>query len=322
MRKWVAAALLIVGAMSVPLTAQVVGAQAPDAQGWWWLYKQAELPADPKSLVPQFPGTPELPSPASVPADGLYVAGGAQGPEGISALSWVIPEGASADTLTLTAATPLTPTTSIRICANNASWQPVQGGRWSSKPLFQCATDAPVGVVPADGTKITFSLGKLGQQRLIDVSLVPSDAAVFQANFNKPDKTALTVIPGASADSSAGGTGAGVLGSTGEPNSLNRAVGDSSFMPALTPFLQPSGDESAGAAPIVDFAQGQQQQQLQPSAAAPTTVAATSPKDNLETFGIFGLIALAALFSRFRNQPAHEPKSLVNFGKGREAEVS
>jgi hypothetical protein len=39
----------------------------------------------------------------------------------------------------------------------------------------------------------------------------------------------------------------------------------------------------------------------------------------MQTFGMFGLFALAVLFTRFRGQEAHEPKSLVRFGK-RDAE--
>jgi hypothetical protein len=302
-RKWIAAALLLIGAITIPSETSI--AQAPDAQGWWWQYRQVELPADPKALVPQFPDTPELPPPASVPEDGLYVAGQATGPEAISALSYVLPEGASADTLTLISAAPLTPTTAIRLCPTNTAWQPVQAGRWVSKPLYQCAADAPVGVVPTDGSKITFTLGKLGQSRLIDIALVPVEQSVFQANFNKPDAKSLNVVPGASSDTSGAGTGSGVLSSGNESNSINSALADPSYTETLAPYLTASGDPQAGLAPTVDFPQ-------QP----PSPVAATTPaRDRLENFAIFGLIALAALFSRFRNQPAREPRSLVNFGK-------
>ncbi len=318
MRRFIAAVLLVAGATSIPLTASigVAGAQAPDAQGWWWLYRQPELPADPKALAPAFPDTPEVPPPASVPADGLYVAGSAAGPEAISALAWVIPEGASADTLTLVAAAPLTPTTKVLLCPTNISWQPTQAGRWSSKPGYVCAADAPVGEIPTDGSKITFKLGKLGQSQLIDVALVSADTAVFQANFNKPDKASLHVIPGATADVSAGGTGADVLGSSTAPGSLGAAINDPSYVPQLAPYLQqaPNADQQAiGAAPVVNF----------PQVVSGTPAAAAAPvKDNLGTFGIFGLIAVAAMFSRYRGQTTREPKSLVNFGKTAESDIS
>ncbi len=308
MRKWIAGLLLLMGAISLPATTSV--AQAPDGQGWWWQYKEIELPADPKALVPQYPGLPELPPPASVPEDGLYVAGNPTGPEAISALAWVIPEGASADTLTLIAAAPLTPTTEIRLCPTNASWQPVQAGRWASKPLYQCPADAPVGVVPTDGSKITFTLGKLGQSQLIDIVLAPVDQSAFQANFNKPDAKSLNVIPGATGDTTGAGAGSGVLGTSNEPNSINYALTDPAYVPELAPYLnQPPADQALGTAPTINY----------PQQAAP--VAATSPaKDRLENFAVFGLIALAALFSRFRGTPAREPQSLVKFGKHDEAE--
>jgi hypothetical protein len=308
MRKLIAGVLLVIGAMTIPLTsATQVAAQAPDQQAWWWQYREPQLPADPKTVVPQF-NPPQVPPPASVPEDGLYVAGQATGPEAISALSFVIPEGASAKTLTLVAAAPLTPTTTIRLCPTNTPWQPIQAGAWSSKPIYTCAADAPVGVVPTDGSKVTFTLGALGNQQLIDVALVPTDQSVFQANFNKPDKNALEVAPGATADvSSAVGTGSGVLGTSNEYTSVNSGVSDPSYLPALSDSLQPLPDQSIGTAPVLNYAQ--------PNGNV-TPVAQTAPvKDNLQNFGFFGLLALAVLYTRFRGQPDHEPVSFVNFGK-------
>jgi hypothetical protein len=309
MRKFLAAALLVIGAMTIPLTTTttLVAAQAPDQQAWWWQYRELPLPADPKTVVPQY-SPPQVPPPASVPEDGLYVAGQASGPEAIAAVSFVIPEGAAAKTLTLVAAAPLPPTTTIRLCPTNTPWQPVQAGAWSSKPIYTCAADAPVGVVPTDGAKVTFTLGALGNQQLIDVALVPTDQSVFQANFNKPDKNALEVQAGASADvSSSVGTGSGVLGTSNEYTSLNSAVNDPSYLPALSDSLQPLPEQGIGGAPTLDYAQ--------PGGTATPVVRAAATKDNLQNFGFFGLLALAVLFTRFRNQPDHEPKSLVNFGK-------
>lgn len=316
MRKWFAAIVLVLGAVAVPLNAPDAASapQAPDAQGWWWRYRVPELPVDPKPLVPVFPDLPEVPPPPTVPADGLYVSSTPAGNDAVAALTWVLPEGSTADTLTLTPTTPLPPTTAIRACLANSTWQPVQAGRWSSRPQYACQADSPLGVVPTDGSVISFKLGALGQSRLVDLVLVPDAQSVVQATFSKPDKTALNIVPGAAAEtSSASGTGADVLGSTQQPNSLNNSLGGSSFASGLTPYLQPGQDATIGAAPVIDF--------QQPQALAPVATA-TREKDTLETFGIFGLIALAALFSRFRAQPTREPKSLVNFGKSREADVS
>jgi hypothetical protein len=184
----------------------------------------------------------------------------------------------------------------------------VQAGTWSGKPIYTCAPDAPVGVVPTDGSKVTFTLGALGNQQLIDVALVPTEQSVFQANFNKPGKDALTVEAGASADvSSSVGTGSGVLGTNDEYTSVNSALGDPSYLPALSDSLQPAPDQSLGGAPTLNYAQ--------PSTNVQPVAQTAKVKDNLQNFGFFGLLALAVLFTRFRNQPDHEPKSLVNFGK-------
>jgi hypothetical protein len=306
-RRAISAALLVLAVVTIPLTTSMADAQKPDQQAWWWLYRQPELPADPKAVVPQFPDTPELPPPASVPEDGLYVAATPAGVEAISALSFVIPEDASAPTLTLIAAAPLTPTTTIRLCPTNTTWQPVQAGRWSAKPLYMCAADAPVGVVPTDGSKITFKLGALGQSRLIDVALVPTENSAFQANFLKPDAKVLDVVPGAGPGTESAGTGSGVLGSGEDANSINGAMGDPSFVPTLAPYLNPGVDATTGNAPTLGLSPQRQ--------ALPPTVQVVEKRDNLETFGFLGLIVLAALFSRYRATPAREPRSLVSFGK-------
>jgi hypothetical protein len=317
-RKALAAFLLLLGALSIPTLSPVAAAQPPQAQGWWWLYRRVDPPVSPKAFVPTFPDTPELPPPASVPADGLYVAGNPSGPEAVAALQWVIPEGASGTTLTLVAAAPLTPTTKIQLCPTTTNWKPEQAGAWRGAPLYQCASDAPVGVVPTDGAKITFTLGKLGQNQLIDVALVPvaDQTSTFQANFNKPDANALTVKPGASADtSSLGGAGSNVLGMQNDPSSLNAALQDPSYLPTLAPALLTPTDQGIGAAPTVPFRENI-------AAPANTTAAPAAVKDQLQTFGMFGLFALALLFNRFRGQPAHEPTSLVRFGKREVEEVS
>ena len=317
MRKTIAVMLLLLSAVSLPVT--LSSAQKPNAQGWWWLYRRIDPPVSPKALVPSFPDTPELPPPASVPEDGLYVAADPSGVEAISALAYIIPEDARATTLTLVAAAPLTPTTKIRLCPTSTNWQPEQAGAWRSHPEYICAPDAPVGVVPTDGSKITFTLGKLGANQLIDVALVPvaDQTATFQANFNRPDDNALTLTQGSSADvSSSVGTGSAVLGSQPEATSIDSALADPSYLPTLAPdLLAPTDQENLGAAPTV--------LQQQPTAIAPVNAVATpATKDDLRSFAMFGLLGLAVLYTRLRGQALHEPKSLVNFGKRNGEEAS
>jgi hypothetical protein len=301
--------LLVLIALEIPSGSSA--ALAPQQQGWWWQYRRVDPPVSPKAVVPNAPDTPELPPPASVPADGLYVAANPSGTEAYSALQWIIPEGASGTTLTLVAAAPLTPTTTIRLCPTTTNWHPEQAGAFRSAPLYQCAADAPVGVVPTDGSKITFTLGALGQNQLIDVALVPAaNSTAFQANFNKPDDKALTVKPPAGGDTaSVAGSGSAVLGNQNEATSINSALSDPQYFAALAPALStPTGQEAIGAAPTVPF-------QQQPTTITPANTTASSGRDQMQTIGMFGLFALAVLFNRFRAQPVHEPKSLVRFGK-------
>jgi hypothetical protein len=316
MHKWIAATLVVLAAVSLPFRTSVAVAQAPDAQGWWWKYTEPELPVDPRGVSPvPLPTPPTVPAPPDAPADGLYVAGGGTEPEAISALSWVIPEGANATTLTLTAAAALTPTSTILLCPTNIPWKPVQAGRWQAKPLYQCPPDAPVGVIPTDGSKITFTLGKLGLSQLIDVALVPAAQTVFRAGFAKPDAKALTVILGATADASAGGSGDAVLGTSSGPGSLGAAMADPAYIPQLEPYLAPPPEPALGAAPLIQYPQQ--------TAAAPTNASSTGgARDTLQTVAMFGLLALAALFNRFRGEAEREPRSLVKFGKHHDEGVS
>src|SRR5206468_3334272 len=123
-RKWILGALLVMLAVTIPVTRSV--AQAPDAQGWWWQYTEPPLPVDPYGAAPQAPHPPQTPPPPDAPVDGLYIASGASEPEAIAALAWVIPEGASATTLTLIPSAALTPTAVVKVCGTTTQWRPVQ----------------------------------------------------------------------------------------------------------------------------------------------------------------------------------------------------
>lgn len=314
-RKWAIAALAALAALSLPFGKMEAVAQAPDAYGWWWQLREPKAPADPRAVSPIPIPVVTLPTPAGVPEDGIYVEGGGTEVQAIGALTFVIPEGTSATTLTLKAAVPLTPTTEILLCPTNTPWQPAAGGRWDSRPLWSCAANAPKGVVPTDGATITFTLGDLGKNRLIDVALVPAPTTVFRAIFNKPDKDALTIVGGGTPDlSETAGSGGAVLGTGNQPGSLGAAFNDASFAPTLAPFLTaPTGQEVIGEAPVVDFPQ------VGNSGARPVVAAAPS-QDTVGRLAIFGLLALALLFNRFRAQPQRAPQSLVNFGKNRVVE--
>ena len=312
MRKWVFAFAIVAAALSVPFGKTTVGAQAPDAYGWWWQLREPAVPVDPRPLSPVPIPSVTVPTPAGVPEDGLYVEGAATEPQAIGALTFAIAEGTTATKLVLKAAVPLTPTTEILLCPTNNSWQPAAGGRWASRPLWTCAANAPKGVVPADGATLTFTLGDLGKSQLIDVALVPAPTSAFRAIFNKPDKDALTVVGGGTPDvAETAGSGGAVLGTGDLPGTLSGAFNDASFAPALSPLLSsPDATAAIGHAPVVDFGNN--------TGTAARPVVATAPgQDTMGRLAIFGLLGVAVMFNRLRSQPQRAPQSLVNFGKNR-----
>lgn len=319
MRKSYIALFVMVAALSLPFgQATTAVAQAPDAYGWWWQLREPALPVDPRPLSPVPIPVVTVPTPAGVPEDGLYVEGAATEPQAIAAMTFVIPEGSTATKLTLKSAVPLTPTTQIVLCPTNNAWQPAAGGRWASRPLWTCTANAPQGVVPTDGSTITFNLGEMGKSQLIDVALVPAPRSVFRAILAKPDKDALTVIGGGTPDvGETAGSGGAVLGTGNQPGTLGGAFNDAAFAPTLSPLLGDStGQAAIGQAPVVDFATTNN---VGGTGARPV-VAATSGQDNVGRLAMFGLLGLAVLFNRYRSQPQREPRSLVNFGKNRVAE--
>lgn len=315
MRKWSIAVLVLCAGLLLPFGKTTAGAQAPDAYGWWWQLREPTLPVDPRPLSPVPIPAVTVPTPAGVPEDGLYIEGAATEPQAIAAMTFVIPEGATATKLVLKPTVPLTPTTEILLCPTNNSWQPAAGGRWASRPLWTCAANAPKGVIPTDGSSITFTLGDLGKSQLIDVALVPAPTSVFRAIFTKPAKDALTVDTGGTPDvGETAGTGGAVLGTGNQPGSLGGAFNDASFAPTLAPLLSsPTDQQGIGQAPVVDFAPTN-------GGVARPVVATAQGQDTVGRLAIFGLLGVAVLFNRLRSQPQREPQSLVNFGKNRVAE--
>ena len=117
-RRFLVAAGVVVGA--VVLTVQPAPAQAPDAQGWWW------IGGSPVGLAPPY-----------VPADGLYVANNPSGPEAVSAVRFALAGGGSAGTLTLVLAGDARGTPLVGLCRLTTDWQGVQGGALSAAPACE-----------------------------------------------------------------------------------------------------------------------------------------------------------------------------------------
>ena len=288
-RAMLVASLIVVTLMQLATAGQ---AQAPDVHGWWWSVRDVALPVD-------------VPAPAEVPEGGLFVAANLTGDEAISAVLFVIPEGATASTLTLKAANVVPPVAEIQLCPTTTSWQAAQAGDWPARPKYACADNAPKGEVAADGSAVTFNLGALGTSQLIDVAIVPVPGSTFRAAFVKPDTQALAVKAPSSSSSSSSATTPESFDSTPsfvpDASSVNTPIFASDFSSSVQPLPQAAEQPVIGAAP-----------QLGLSSRGIATGRPVPSDDRMQTFGMFGLILIAALWSRYSSQTQRAPQSLIN----------
>lgn len=159
-------------------------ADPPTAYGWWY-EANAGLPVPP-------------PAPPGVPADGLYVANGVNGPTAIAALTIPVPNGAAMGPLVLhVAGSPLI-TQPPLACPLRSSFTPAEGGPWSQRPTFDCHQAQKVATVDAAKTTATFDASPFLHDGAVAVAILaggPTD----QVAFNKPgpDTLAVSTVPGA-----------------------------------------------------------------------------------------------------------------------------
>lgn len=180
------AAVAALAGVVLLLTAPVA-AEAADEVGWWYKARQGAI----GELVTQ--------RPPNVPEGGLYVAQDVE-PAAVAALRYQIP-GLESAVLQLTVAEGSTALGSeIVACPTFSSWSPVEGGRWTDRPLPQCDLLSIGGSVDTSGTVVTWVLpSTFGETGSINLMLLPAeDAPPFQVAFKEPGETSLiaSLLPG------------------------------------------------------------------------------------------------------------------------------
>lgn len=173
-----AAALTVIGVAALSAW-DGASAAAPDKFGWWDVGNAGAVAA---------------PAPPDVPAKGLYVENGFDGPTAISALTFAVPEGAQAGTLTLqTAGSPVitSPPVACPLTAQSEGYQPAEDGAWSARPAYDC-TAKVTGTVSSDKKTVTFTVGKLVHDGVLAIALVAGGSA-DRVPFEAPPATALAL---------------------------------------------------------------------------------------------------------------------------------
>ncbi|HVM39760.1 MAG TPA: hypothetical protein VM618_03140 [Acidimicrobiia bacterium] len=197
-------------------------AGAADLSGWgWWWRAQAGLL-----------GT-EVPPPPNVPEDGLAVGAGPDGAVAVAAVRYELPDGESAQSLTLTVAEGGDiggEQATVAACPPAVRWASAQAGRWDMRPEANCDTASVQGIRSDDGATWTFPVAPLVADGVVDVVLVPgaetpdgNPSPGFQLAFEAPAADSLAVtgssttqpITTATTPPSSGGGGGGTFPSSG-----------------------------------------------------------------------------------------------------------
>ena len=164
--------------------AGIAAADAPGRQGWWNLAHQGVQP----------------PTPPDVPADGLLVQGGPNGPSAVAALRFDVPPGSGVTGLRLVVAGSAPQASGVRACPAAPVWKAAQNGPWADLPAYDCTTSV-VGVL--SGTELVFTgVGRLvSDAGVLSIAVVPGQTD--RVSLAKPGAAALTVTAPAAASAPA-----------------------------------------------------------------------------------------------------------------------
>lgn len=166
------------------------GAATPAATAWWWRPQGAA-------------GGILFPTPPSVPADGLAVGGAPDGPTAVAAVRYALFAGETPLTLSLVTSNEAGADGAvIWACPAGGPWEPVQAGKWETRPQAACGVASVTGKRSPDGKSWTFdvsSLASLTVQGFLDIVLQPgtvstpggSVSTTFQISFSKPGTSSL-----------------------------------------------------------------------------------------------------------------------------------
>jgi hypothetical protein len=308
-------ALLALGAglLAQPTT---VGAATQSKAGWWY------RTSDPDSVIPNAarppiaaPDAPVDPVAApNVPEGSVLVEGTPEGATAIAGLTYLLIEGESSPTLTITPSesSSVPPDAVILACRAAVDWAPLekQPGRWQDKPLVDCGRSVN-GIIAEDGT-ITFPLATLVSGTDLDVVLVPGTVSESPAGpVGSAFSLSFDVLQGA------------VLSTT--PPAISTSGSDSSFTPPASSsssggsFTAPGGSSfTAPESPIV--APALEPQDQAPSVPdQPMLAAAPVPKEDNTAQGVAFLILLAgaALAALAYLTPERDETGAVGLGRFR-----
>ena len=302
------AALAAWGLALAPLAPTFGQDAAPtlDAVGWWNKTQDLPVQGNPTGLDdPTGSGlttAPTVPAPATVPADGLYVANDASGPTAVAAVRYVAGGGGTL-TLVLAEAAAPTGTEELVACPVQGGFTPALNGRWDSKPAYDPAACVVPGTLDATAKTVTFEVPSTFASSLGDVAVVIVPAVdsttPFSLPFAPPDDSSFVVTSPSSSSSS--------------PGSLSSPPfqpGSSTFNPSTPPsFAAPS---TPAAPTIAEATDGEVAAPVIPE--APTPVVAVTSSRTSQAVAVAVLLVIGATLWWLTTQPQRAPRLLGSVG--------
>ena len=201
------AVVVLIGLLAMQLWSAAGGAADLMTAGWWW---RAQT------------GTVALPPPPHVPAGGLAVGEGADGPTAMAALRFALEDDEIDPVLSLVVSEELAPPEiGLSACPAKAPWFGIQAGTWDERPQPDCDRGKVEGTRSENGASWTFPLSALHGDGLLDVVIVPAEgSSPFEISFDPPTAASLKTTPAPTAagfetDSGSGDYGGFVLPPSG-----------------------------------------------------------------------------------------------------------
>lgn len=281
---------------------------SPPEYGWW--NKQQALPVQGDPTGVGLTTVPTVPAPATVPADGIYVASDGSGPSAIAALRYAA-GGAGTLTLQLAEGTTLTGTEKVVACPVQGGFTPTQNGAWAARPGYDETACVVEGKPAADGTSFSFEIPASFASTLGDVSVVITSApgaTPFSLPFDKPaDDSFVVTAPATPSSYSSDAV------SSYDPGSASYSAPGASSSGSSPSFAAPS----APSTPAPSASGGGQAAVPVIPAALPAALRHGSRSDQVAA--VLVLVLIGGAFWILSNRPQRLPRLLGSVGGHAEA---
>ena len=200
--------------------------------GWWW---RAQT------------GTLALPAPPHVPAGGLAVGNGPEGPTSLSALRFAVEDDEIDPVLSLVISEELAPPeVGLTACPSATPWFGIQAGPWAERPEADCDRAKVDGVRSEDGTSWSFPLAALHSDGLLDVVVMPAEGSgPFEISFDPPSAASLQTTPAPATTEFGSGGGTESEGFTLPASGFEGGVDFGRPLDPVPTFAEPGGGEPA-----------------------------------------------------------------------------